>query len=75
MHDGIHAEKAGIPSVTICTDIFEVTARSMAQMWGAPAYPVVLTPHPIAELTREQLRARAEDMLAEMESILLKAAV
>ena len=75
MHDGIHAEKAGIPSVTICTDIFEITARSMAQMWGAPTYPVVLTAHPIAELNREQLRARAEDMLTEMESILLGAAV
>ena len=71
MHDGIHAEKAGVPSVTICTDIFEVTARSMARMWGAPAYPITLTPHPIAELNREQLRARAEAMLPEMEAILL----
>ena len=71
MHDGIHAEKAGVPSVTICTDIFEITARSMANMWGAPAYPITLTPHPIAELNREQLRARAEEMLPEMEAILL----
>ena len=73
MHDGIHAEKAGTPSVTICTDIFEITARSMAEMWGAPTYPILLTEHPIAELTREQLRARAEDMLPEMETILLGA--
>ena len=71
MHDGIHAEKAGLPSVTICTDIFEITARSMAEMWGAPTYPIVLTQHPIGELNREQLRARAEDMLPEIEWILL----
>ena len=70
MHDGIHAEKAGLPSVTICTDIFEITARSMAQMWGAPAYPITLTQHPIAELNREQLRARAEEMMDEMAGIL-----
>ena len=70
MHDGIHAEKAGLPSVTICTDIFEITARSMAQMWGAPTYPIVLTQHPIAELNREQLRARAEEMMDEMVGIL-----
>ena len=70
MHDGIHAEKAGLPSVTICTDIFEITARSMAQMWGAPTYPIVLTQHPIAELNREQLRARAEEMMEEMVRIL-----
>ena len=75
MHDGIHAEKAGLPSVTICTDIFEITARSMAEMWGAPTYPIVLTRHPIAELNREQLRARAEAMLPEMEMILLGKAV
>jgi hypothetical protein len=75
VHDGIHAEKAGVPSVTICTDIFEITARSMAEMWGAPTYPIVLTEHPIAELTREQLRARAEDMLPEMEAILLETRV
>lgn len=71
MHDGIHAEKAGVPSVTICTDIFEITARSMARMWGAPAYPITLTQHPIAELNREQLRARAEEMMPEIEAILL----
>ena len=59
-----------MPSVTICTDIFEITARSMAQMWGAPAYPITLTQHPIAELNREQLRARAEEMMDEMVGIL-----
>ena len=64
-----------MPSVTICTDIFEVTARSMANMWGAPAYPITLTPHPIAELNREQLRARAEAMMPEIEAILLGRAV
>ena len=75
MHDGIHAEKAGLPSVTICTDIFEITARSMAQMWGAPTYPIVLTQHPIAELNREQLRARAEEMMEEMVGILTGASM
>ena len=64
-----------MPSVTICTDIFEITARSMASMWGAPAYPITLTPHPIAELNREQLRARAEEMMPEIEAILLGRAV
>ncbi len=72
MHDGIHAEKAGVPAATICTDIFETTARSMATMWGAPSFPIVFTPHPIAELSREQLRARAEEMIEEIEAILLE---
>ena len=70
MHDGIHLEKAGIPSVTICTDIFIETSKSMASMWGAPAYPVIFTQHPISHLTRHELHGRAEAMLAQMVSIL-----
>ena len=62
MHDGIHVEKAGIPSVTICTDRFIETSKSMAAMWGTPDYPVIFTPHPIADLTNDQLRANAEEI-------------
>ena len=42
----------------------------MAQMWGAPDYPVSLTTHPLSGLTRQQLRQRAERMLEEMVTIL-----
>ena len=71
MHDGIHVEKSGTPSITICTDIFELTSRSMAEMWGAKEYPVIYTEHPISELTREQLRQRAEEFMPQLEAILL----
>ena len=70
MHDGIHAEKAGVPSVTICTDAFVETSRGMAKMWAAPDYPVIFTEHPVASLSREQLRARAEGMMGQIVSIL-----
>lgn len=66
MHDGIHVEKAGIPSITICTDIFEITAKSMASMWGAAEYPILYTRHPIAGLTQEQLHERAESMMNQL---------
>ena len=69
MHDGIHLEQAGIPAVTICTDIFMATSRAMASLWGAPDYPIIFTPHPISNLTRAQLRARATAMLDEIVSI------
>ena len=55
-------ENAGIPSATICTDRFIPTAQGMAKMWGAPDYPTIFTPHPIENLSREQLRARAEEL-------------
>ena len=70
MHDGIHTEKAGIPSATICTDRFTHTAQAMAKMWGAPDYPTLYTPHPIENLNREQLRARAESLAAEVVAVL-----
>lgn len=71
----IHLEKAGIPAVTICTDIFVETSNAMASMWGAPDYPLMFTKHPIRHLTREQLRARAEEMLAQVVLILTGATV
>ncbi len=55
-------ENAGIPSATICTDRFVPTAAGMAKMWGAPDYPTIFTQHPIENLTREQLRRRAEEL-------------
>ncbi len=55
-------ENAGIPSATICTDRFVPTAQGMAKMWGAPDYPTIFTQHPIENLSREALRARAEEL-------------
>ena len=70
MDDGIHIEKTGTPSVTICTDAFVETSRAMARMWGRSDYPVIFTGHPIASLTREELRARAEGMVGQTVAIL-----
>jgi hypothetical protein len=75
VHDGIHVEKAGTPAVTICTDIFVDTSQAMAAMWGAQDFPIIFTQHPIAHLTIEQLRERAEDMIEHIEAILTGRAV
>ena len=63
-------EKAGLPSATICTDRFSHTAAAMAKMWGAAEYPTLFTPHPIENLSREQLRQRAEGLAAEVVAVL-----
>ena len=70
MHDGIHTEKAGLPSATICTDRFTHTAQAMAKMWGAPDYPTLYTQHPIENLDRAQLRQRAETLAAQVVAVL-----
>ena len=70
MHDGIHIEKAGIPSATICTDPFEVTGKAMARMWGAPFYPVIYTSHPVGNLDKEAVRRRAEELVDQVVAII-----
>ncbi len=70
MHDGIHVEKAGLPSATICTDRFIPTAKGMAKMWGAEDYPTIFTQHPIENLERPALRERAEGLATEVAAIL-----
>ena len=70
MHDGIHVEKAGIPSATICTEPFRRTATAMAAMWGARDYPVIYTEHPLGGLPRDAVRTRAEGLLEEVVSVL-----
>lgn len=54
----------------ICTDAFVVTADKMAEMRGEPGYPYVVTEHPVAVLTEEQVRQRAAKVLAEVVSLL-----
>jgi hypothetical protein len=63
-------EKAGIPSATICTDRFIHTASAMTKMWGAPDYPTIFTEHPIENLSREQIRSRAEKLATEVVKVL-----
>ena len=70
MHDGIHIEKAGIPSATICTQPFEVTARAMARTWGASDYPVIYTAHPLRGLDGEAVRQRARELVDQVVAVL-----
>jgi hypothetical protein len=70
VHDGIHVEKAGLPSATICTDRFIPTANAMARMWGAEDYPTIFTAHPIENLDRQSLRERAEGLASEVVAII-----
>jgi hypothetical protein len=70
--DGILLEKAQIPSASIVTDVFEVTGRAMAEQWGMPHYRFLLMPHPIANLTEQQLDQRAREIVPEVVKLLLQ---
>jgi hypothetical protein len=54
----------------ICSDAFRATGDAMADVQGAPGYRYLTTPHPVAGLTPEQVRERAEAVAAEVAGLL-----
>ena len=72
MLDGIVFEKHGIPAASIITDVFDATGRAMAVAWGLPNYKYLAMPHPIANLTEDELNQRAKDMVPQIVDLLLQ---
>jgi len=68
--DGILLEKAGIPAVSIITEPFRDTGVEMAKSWGVPDYRFLEMPHPIANLSEEELNARADTLIEQVEWLL-----
>jgi hypothetical protein len=68
--DGILLERAGVPAVSVCTDAFTVPARAMAKAYGFPGFEFVTVPHPVASLTREQIRERVRELMPDIVRIL-----
>ena len=72
MLDGIVFEKHGMPAASIITDVFEATGRAMAQAWGLPNYKFLSVPHPIANLTDQELDQRAREIVPQVVQLLLE---
>ncbi|MBF0277538.1 MAG: hypothetical protein HQM13_07105 [SAR324 cluster bacterium] len=70
MLDGILLEKAGIPAVSIVTEPFRETGKEMAKDWGVPNYRFLEMPHPIANLTEDELNERADKILEKVVQLL-----
>ncbi len=72
MLDGILFEKHGVPAVSIVTDGFVETGHAMAQTWGLPNYKFLSMPHPIANLTEEELDQRAREIAPNVKELLVE---
>jgi hypothetical protein len=68
--DGVAFERRGIPAAVICTEAFTVTADAMAGLKGATGYRYATTAHPIAVLTPDEVRKRAEEALPQVVRLL-----
>jgi hypothetical protein len=70
VHDAIEFERMGIPSVVIVSTEFEALGRAFATSVGAPDYPFVVVPHPVATLADAKVRALAERFVDEVVGLL-----
>jgi hypothetical protein len=52
-------EKRGVPTSTVISAAFKLHARLAAKNQGIPDVPILITPHPVNDLTEEQLREMA----------------
>ena len=72
MHDGIAAERRGLPAASIATHVFVNMGRASAAAQGLPDYPFAVMQHPIGRLSDDELRAKAEAILPQVVELLLK---
>ena len=61
-----------MPSASIITDVFNVTGQAMASSWGLKNFRFLSMPHPIANLTDDQLDQRAREIVPEVVRLLLE---
>ncbi len=72
MLDSIVFEQHGIPSASIITDVFRATGKAMARTWGLPDFRFLEMPHPIANLSDQQLDQRAAEIVPQVVQLLLE---
>ena len=58
--------------MVLCTEPFEITARTIARVMGLPDYPFLKVKHPIGSCTLPELKQRAETAYKQALPILLE---
>ena len=56
VHDAVEFEKRGIPATVILTQIFKNAAIHQFRSRGMDGHPYIELPHPISNLTRDEMR-------------------
>ena len=70
MHDAIAAERLGVPAVGVMTLNFVSAAELMSRVLGADGYDFSVIDHPVSSATSDQLLARAEMTVSDIQRIL-----
>lgn len=56
--------------MSICTEPFRVPAEAMAKVYGFPGFEFLLTEHPVASLSLDEVRERVVSMAPRILEIL-----
>ena len=70
MHDSVWFEINGKPAVVIASNVFQDAAEKQAAALGLPEAKRVFVPHPIQDATDEEMRAKADAIVAQILSAL-----
>ncbi len=57
VHDTVEFEKRGIPSTTVITEAFRTAADFQFKGKGMAGHPFVELPHPVSNLTSDEMKA------------------
>ncbi len=57
VHDTVEFEKRGIPSTTVITEAFRTAADFQFKGKGMAGHPYVELPHPVSNLTSDEMKA------------------
>lgn len=55
-------ERRGIPTVTVCSHLFQRLGNVERRSLGMPDLPMAITPHPIGGVAAETAIAKADDL-------------
>jgi hypothetical protein len=71
LHDGITAERLGIPAMAVMTTRFVSAAELMARVLGFPFYRFAVIAHPISSASDDTLREMAAAATIQVRDLLL----
>jgi hypothetical protein len=75
LHDGVTAERLGIPAMAVMTTRFVSAAELMARVLGFPGYRFAVIAHPISSAGDDALRDMAAAAVVQMRDLLLDGSV
>jgi hypothetical protein len=66
VHDTMEFEKRGIPATMFLTQVFRNAAVYQFRSQGMDGHPFIELPHPVSNLTRDEMQALARRYVGEM---------